>query len=328
MPHRTKPGVKPLSRKRDKPLRTYGKRSTATPEPRSEPPAKRARTACTVLDGKNIKPLGFVVPEDFVPTVVSVFKAKPQPTAEQGQGKHLLSKPELNPSAKRSILNYFRPTTHLIPITPVKANTLPDAGPVEEKTDQPVARPKRRLLRIRLNQSIACNDETDQDQDHSRKSDKDEPKDVIEGILQLRPKRRLGGGGGSAGSDCRRVRRKPSSAEVQTTLNISSQAAFSECTILAALAALADASRRLALELQLRDVDAPNTSPNLRSHKRKAPDFGVSLKVYQEYLTSEIQSVGGRLPSSPAAPIQELGGEKLGLLAHDLPPRRPFLLLL
>ncbi|KAM3511861.1 hypothetical protein MY11210_004479 [Beauveria gryllotalpidicola] len=231
MPHRTKPGVKPLSRKRDKPLRTYGKRSTATPEPRSEPPAKRARTACTVLDGKNIKPLGFVVPEDFVPTVVSVFKAKPQPTAEQGQGKHLLSKPELNPSAKRSILNYFRPTTHLIPITPVKANTLPDAGPVEEKTDQPVARPKRRLLRIRLNQSIACNDETDQDQDHSRKSDKDEPKDVIEGILQLRPKRRLGGGGGSAGSDCRRVRRKPSSAEVQTTLNISSQAAFSECTM-------------------------------------------------------------------------------------------------
>ncbi|EJP61757.1 ATPase, vacuolar ER assembly factor, Vma12 [Beauveria bassiana ARSEF 2860] len=230
-PRRTKPGVRPLSRKRDKPLRTYGKRSTATPEPRSEPPAKRARTACTVLDDKNIKPLGFIVHEDYVPTNLSVFKAKPQPTAEQGQGKQPLSKPELNPPAKRSILNYFRPTTHLIPIEPTKANTLPGAGCVEEKTDRPVAQPKSRLLRIRLNQSIHRDDETGQERDHSRMSEKDEPKDVMKGIPQPRSKRRLGGGGGSAGSGCRRVRRKPSSTEVQTTLNISSKAAFSECTI-------------------------------------------------------------------------------------------------
>ncbi|PMB72309.1 hypothetical protein BM221_002411 [Beauveria bassiana] len=230
-PHRTKPGVRPLSRKRDKPLRTYGKRSTATPEPRSEPPAKRARTACTVLDDKNIKPLGFIVHEDHVPTVVSDFKAKPQPTAEQGQGKQSLSKPELNPPAKRSILNYFRPTTHLIPIEPTKANTLPGAGCVEEKTDRPVAQPKSRLLRIRLSQSIDRDDETGQKQDHSRMSEKDKPKYVMNGIPQPRSKRRLDGGGGSAGSGCRRVRRKPSSTEVQTTLNISSKAAFSECTI-------------------------------------------------------------------------------------------------
>ncbi|KAM0668327.1 hypothetical protein ACQRIU_001889 [Beauveria bassiana] len=230
-PHRTKPGVRPLSRKRDKPLRTYGKRSTATPEPRSEPPAKRARTACTVLDDKNIKPLGFIVHEDHEPTVLSVFKAKPQPTAEQGQGKQPLSKPELNPPAKRSILNYFRPTTHLIPIEPTKANTISGAGSVEEKTDRPVAQPKSRLLRIRLNQSIDRDDETGQEQDHSGMSEKYGPKDVMKGIPQPRSKRRLGGGGGSAGSGCRRVRRKPSSTEVQTTLNISNKAAFSECII-------------------------------------------------------------------------------------------------
>ncbi|KAM3427464.1 hypothetical protein NHJ13734_008969 [Beauveria thailandica] len=224
-------GVRPLSRKRDKPLRTYGKRSTATPEPRSEPPAKRARTACTVLDDKNIKPLGFIVPEDHVPTVVSFFKAKPQSTAEQGQAKQSLSKPGLMPSAKRSILNYFRPTAHLMPIEPGKANNLPGAGPVEEQTDRPVARPKRRLLRIRLNQSLDCDDEIDQEQIHNRKSEKDESKDVMEGKLQKRSKRGLGGGSGLAGSGCKRVRRKPSSAEVQTTLNISSQAAFSECTM-------------------------------------------------------------------------------------------------
>ncbi|KAM3548281.1 hypothetical protein ARSEF4850_009503, partial [Beauveria asiatica] len=194
----TKPGVRPLSRKRDKPLRTYGKRSTATPEPRSEPPAKRARTACTVLDDKNIKPLGFIVPEDHVPTVVSFFKAKPQSTAEQGQAKQSLSKPELIPSAKRSILNYFRPTAHLMPIEPGKANNLPGAGPVEEQTDRPVARPKRRLLRIRLNQSLDCDDEIDQEQIHNRKSEKDESKDVMEGKLQKRSKRGLGGGSGLA----------------------------------------------------------------------------------------------------------------------------------
>ncbi|OAA50761.1 IBR finger domain protein [Beauveria brongniartii RCEF 3172] len=70
---------------------------------------------------------------------------------------------------------------------------------------------------------------------------------------------------------------------------------------MAALAALEDASRRLALELQLREVDALNTSPNLHSRRRRAPEFEIALKVYQEHLTSEIQSVGGRLPPSPAA---------------------------
>ncbi|KAM3497515.1 hypothetical protein MY10362_009141 [Beauveria mimosiformis] len=64
---------------------------------------------------------------------------------------------------------------------------------------------------------------------------------------------------------------------------------------MAALAALEDASRRLALDLQLREVDALNTSPNLRGRRR------IALKVYQEYLTNEIQSVGGRSPTSPAA---------------------------
>ncbi|KAK8147962.1 hypothetical protein G3M48_000661 [Beauveria asiatica] len=307
-PHRTKPGVRPLSRKRDKPLRTYGKRSTATPEPRSEPPAKRARTACTVLDDKNIKPLGFIVPEDHVPTVVSFFKAKPQSTAEQGQAKQSLSKPGLMPSAKRSILNYFRPTAHLMPIEPGKANNLPGAGPVEEQTDRPVARPKRRLLRIRLNQSLDCDDEIDQEQIHNRKSEKDESKDVMEGKLQKRSKRGLGGGSGLAvssqrsltklGNSCQLARNQCKAIKLTIGLRITFLRMFSLQTYsrafltlppkMAALAALENAIWRVALELQRREVDTLNKSPNLRSRRRKAPDSEIALKVYQEYLTSEI----------------------------------------
>ncbi|KAM3444319.1 hypothetical protein MY4824_000208 [Beauveria thailandica] len=57
---------------------------------------------------------------------------------------------------------------------------------------------------------------------------------------------------------------------------------------MAALAALENAIWRVALELQRREVDTLNKSPNLRSRRRKAPDSEIALKVYQEYLTSEI----------------------------------------
>ncbi|OAA57755.1 hypothetical protein ISF_06996 [Cordyceps fumosorosea ARSEF 2679] len=160
----TKPGVRPLSRKRDK-LRTYGRQATATPEPRSEPLAKRARTAYAIHDddNKNVKPLDIVVAKDDAPTVVPIFKANPPP-AKEDQENQPPSKPEPNVPAKRSILNYFKPvTTHLTPIKPAKTNTLPDAEPAEEKQVerkvQPPSRPKKRVLRIRSNQSIGSGDD-------------------------------------------------------------------------------------------------------------------------------------------------------------------------
>lgn len=254
IPDRTKPGVRPLSRKRDKPLRTYGRQSTATPEPRSEPPAKRARVTYAIHDDKNVKPLGITVAEDDAPTVAPVFKAKPQPTAEQDQENALLSKPEPNVPAKRSILNYFRPvTTHLTPIKHTQTNILPPVESTEEKRAakeeiaakeqgatkgtngsktkkvQPQERPKRRLLRTRSNQSIDFED-TGENYGFEADDEEDESSDAIKDGPRPGRKRRLGCGG-SATYDSRRIRRKTASAEVQTTLNISNQAPFSECKI-------------------------------------------------------------------------------------------------
>ncbi|KAM3480005.1 hypothetical protein MY8738_005208 [Beauveria namnaoensis] len=318
------PGVRPLSRKRDKPLRTYGKRSTATPEPRSEPPAKRARTACTVLDDKNIKPLGFIVHEDHEPTVLSVFKAKPQPTAEQGQGKQPLSKPELNPPAKRSILNYFRPTTHLIPIEPTKANTISGAGSVEEKTDRPVAQPKSRLLRIRLNQSIDRDDETGQEQDHSGMSEKYGPKDSghghdrmcpddpLQNKVQIMAKwegtwwREAGLAAAEvisitavAGSG-RRARAlfdrdsllnariyEPTCFEIFFSLFLS-QRLSSE------MAGAIDPSERLALQLMQDDLEEFKSLQKGNGRADEPDDFSLALQMQSLYLTNQIQSLTDR----------------------------------
>lgn len=61
-----------------------------------------------------------------------------------------------------------------------------------------------------------------------------------------------------------------------------------------------DASLRLALELQIQDAEGlSRPSRQGRGRKRKASDFDVALAVYQEHLTTEIQSVGGRLPTAP-----------------------------
>ncbi|OAR05727.1 hypothetical protein LLEC1_03455 [Akanthomyces lecanii] len=248
----TKPGVRPLSRKRDKPMRTYGRQSTATPEPRSEPPAKRARITYAIHDDKNVKPLGITFAEDDAPTVAVIFKAAPQPAAEQDQENEPLSKPEPNVPAKRSILNYFKPvTTHLTPIKHTQTNMLSAVEPNEEKrateqknaTDeqgattgkkepaekevQPSTHPKRRLLRIRSNQSINSK-EPDENSGCNAEYEGDESSDAIKHESRPRRKRRLGGGA-SARCDSRRTRRKAASAEVQTTLNISNQAPFSEC---------------------------------------------------------------------------------------------------
>lgn len=229
MPYRTKPGVRPLSRKRDKPLRTYGRQPTATPEPRSEPHAKRARTVHTVLDERNIKLLGITIPEDAPTTVTPIFKATHQTFANEGCENQPLSNAEPNVPAKRSILNYFKPvSSHLKEIKPTVVNIFPDVEVAEEKEARPLRRPARRLLRVRSNEPT----------DVEKKADpvQEEKYNISEGAQQeprLLRKRTLGGGSGgsSPAAPSRRVRRKPISTEVQTTLNISNQAPFSECKV-------------------------------------------------------------------------------------------------
>lgn len=200
-------------------MRTYGRQPTATPEPRSEPPAKRARTIYALPGDKNVKPLGINVPHGSTP--VSAPVKQKQPAAEEDRE----NQPPAKRGTKRSILSYFKPvTTHLTPITSNVANVQPATETTEEKTTQPTPRPKRRLLRIRSNQSIESDgDVADDEKEPELPSEKSR-----EEVRPLR-KRRLNTSGVATRS--RRVRQRMATAEVQTTLNISNQAPFSECKI-------------------------------------------------------------------------------------------------
>lgn len=227
----TKPGLRPLSRKRDKPMRTYGRQATATPEPRSEPPTKRARTTYAVHEDKNVKPLGIAMSEVDAPICIPVYKAKPQPTAGEDQENQPPSKPEPNVPAKRSILNYFQPvTTHLTQVSPAKTNIRPDAKLAVEKKVEPAPRPRRRLLRIRSNQSTNSDGEATEGDEHNCERERDKANEMVKGKVRPGCKRRLAGGS-AATSDSKRAKRKHPCTEVQTTLNISNKAPFSECTI-------------------------------------------------------------------------------------------------
>lgn len=181
----------------------------------------------TVLDERNIKPLGIAIPEDVPPTVTPVFKAAHQTFADEGCENQPLSNSEPNVPGKRSILNYFKPvSSHLKEIKPNVVNIFPGAEVADEKAARPLRRPTRRLLGVRSNEPT----------DVKRKAGPVREEKLGEGMRQesrLLRKRTLGGGSGgsSPAAPSRRVRRKPISTEVQTTLNISNQAPFSECKI-------------------------------------------------------------------------------------------------
>ncbi|KAJ6786174.1 hypothetical protein PWT90_00736 [Aphanocladium album] len=58
-----------------------------------------------------------------------------------------------------------------------------------------------------------------------------------------------------------------------------------------------ETSLRLALDLQLRDVEELLPKKKGCGRKRKATDFDIALGEYEKHLAAEIQAVGGRLPA-------------------------------
>ncbi|KAG6001065.1 hypothetical protein E4U21_004708 [Claviceps maximensis] len=92
----TKPGMSPPNhhRKREKPLRTYGRKcSSAAPEPRGEPPAKKARSESADVDTPASTQL------------VVLINAAPDPIFE----RDTLSFSDTEETSRSSILRYFRP---------------------------------------------------------------------------------------------------------------------------------------------------------------------------------------------------------------------------
>ncbi|KFA69776.1 hypothetical protein S40285_10363 [Stachybotrys chlorohalonatus IBT 40285] len=214
----TKPGMSHLPRKRDKPLRTYGRRSDS----RGEPPSKRPR--------------------------ISPERAEPAPTAvERGEAAVFPSVvkveqplPEL--PKKGSIMNYFQRIASSSPATtgpssstdtpPASGDTPPSSPPAAEHT-----RKRRRTLRIRSIQPPSSDpvepytEEEEETPSHS-------------GHSHIKPHR--GGINKPETSDMcskphatqeapsiKHAKRKKTKqvALVQTTLSLSAQPSFSECRI-------------------------------------------------------------------------------------------------
>ncbi|PNY25844.1 Uncharacterized protein TCAP_04225 [Tolypocladium capitatum] len=231
----TKPGMahKP-SRKRDKPLRTYGRRSISTPEPRGEPPSKRVRLDADepTQDGNTRKP-----PQS---------ESSPRDQASgQAQKDHESSAQSVQGEAPKpsSIMSYFKPLPPRARAVPAEDPEEPDPSPLSSSAKRPKRRP--RLLRLRATSSPLGDAPEDPagGRDDAKGLERDGRGDEADG----------GGGGKGRGSPLRdgadnhlkRTKRGESLDEarpggttktkraptVQTTLNLSAQAAFAECKV-------------------------------------------------------------------------------------------------
>jgi hypothetical protein len=192
--------MSPQLRKRDKPLRTYGKRTQATASASVEPPTKKRRRLSN---------------DDSV----EAGEAKPQPEVQQTTSPTAsATKPAPATGTKGSILGYFK----RIEVEPLEREKTEEKQEQEEEHEgassppRPVRR-KPRILRLRSTVS----EEDSRTSSIKKRSPAREPLEESNSSLgnQQPPTKEKHG-------------RKPASAPaVQTTLNISPQAAFSECKV-------------------------------------------------------------------------------------------------
>lgn len=214
----TKPGLHHHQRKREKPLRTYG-RQTSTPEAQSEPPLKKQRTSS--LKQKEENPISPADSSDDVPRAddAAVTVASKAKTTQDGPHQDKTETRAQSPK-KSSILSYFKPAPQKPKDDPPSQSQAEEPIAPQESPRQKPSKRKPRLLKIK-----ATPDPSSQESDsHSL-----QPRDP----LQNGPSNTTLSS--STSPSPTPGQRKPLSKtrppSIQTTLNISAQAAFSECKI-------------------------------------------------------------------------------------------------
>ncbi|KAH8124266.1 hypothetical protein ACSS6W_002469 [Trichoderma asperelloides] len=251
----TKPGLHHL-RKRDKPLRTYG-RQTSTPEAQSEPPSKKARLSAPrekqqQRQDESTPPDGVTKSNDDT-TAAGASEATHEHDAS-AQNKT----DKAGESLKRgSILSYFKPALQ-VPKAGAPSQQPQDSPREEEPASSPQSSPKPkqpakrkpRLLKIKAttihepsdqSSSSSPSQETD---NHAPPKRRGRPplKSTISNTPVNTPEATSSNKDTTASSSSSspsptekptttKPKKKPSSPSIQTTLNISAQAAFSECKI-------------------------------------------------------------------------------------------------
>ncbi|KAF4970154.1 hypothetical protein FSARC_2751 [Fusarium sarcochroum] len=213
------------SRSRAKPLRTYGKRSLLRED---SPSIKKRRisteaTTSGMSESRNTETESTSLPK----IVTEESKDTPVPATAT-------SKPIANPIKKGSILSFFKPIppSSTVASSPKSDEPQPEATPPSSPPQPPriETRKKPRLLRFRGN-SIPLLDSEDAEDDN--KGEGETKAEEESGTKLARPALRESSlNRESSTSDTKPTKKaKPKSSTVQTTLNLSSQAAFSECKV-------------------------------------------------------------------------------------------------
>lgn len=205
--------MSPHLRKRDKPLRTYGKRTPVTTGASVEPPTKKRKCAVDEKLDEQAEGKTSCLPETL---------REPCATPPKAQ------QPQQPPAAKGSILSYFKRVE-----TKRGEQATEEDGEQQEKEEQPISSPlrptrrKARILRLRATSAPTSHDNLD--------SDDAGPKEASPRSTDTRTRRvpleeaHSSFGNQQPPSRERGGKKRAAAPSVQTTLNISPQAAFSEC---------------------------------------------------------------------------------------------------
>ncbi|KAF4974455.1 hypothetical protein FZEAL_8626 [Fusarium zealandicum] len=220
---------------RSKPLRTYGKRNISREDSPREPSPKKRRisTEQAPLDKPSLKCNN--TESSALPTIT------PKESKESAEPTTSTSKSSASSPKKGSILSFFKPvpsSSSTIASSPKSDEPQPDSTPPSSPPHPPRIAPRRkpRLLRFR-SASLPVLDSEDAEGGDEDGSDPDEESHGKEAKRRPLQERRESLSNQDIPTtninDTKQPRKsKPkASSAVQTTLNLSSQAAFSECKV-------------------------------------------------------------------------------------------------
>ncbi|RBR23994.1 uncharacterized protein FIESC28_03304 [Fusarium coffeatum] len=208
------------SRPRAKPLRTYGKRSIRDDSPRQQslkkprvsPETTPTETSAPKETDEGLPSLPKIVAEDTQNTTKTTAPTKP---------------------TKSSILNFFKPIppSSTVASSPKsdepRPGSTPPSSPPAPRTE---ARKKPRLLRFRATSLPILDGENSEDDTQQMEGVKDEEESGAKPTRSTLRESSLNRES-SSNSDAKTGKKAKGKSTVQTTLNLSSQAAFSECKV-------------------------------------------------------------------------------------------------
>ncbi|KAG5799027.1 hypothetical protein H9Q69_001968 [Fusarium xylarioides] len=209
-----------VPRSRVKPLRTYGKRSIRDDSPK-EPNTKKRRVS-TEETASGPAPKGI----DTAPLkkLTEEAKSTPEPTTTNN--------PTVEPVKKGSILNFFKPVppSSTVASSPKSDEPQPESTPPSSPPQPPRIEPRKkpRLLRFRgTSTPLLDGDNTgDETQGEVTEAEDSGTKSTQPAARESSLQRETSTNDSKPGK-----RGKAKTPTVQTTLNLSTQAAFSECKV-------------------------------------------------------------------------------------------------